>query len=135
MCAHIVLAEDDAQAGRDSCGATSSGEHHASVVGDGAAALDRVRRRPPDLLVLDVMLPGMDGLGLCRALRAGVRRAGAHAHRTVHRGRSAAGLDLGADDYLTKPFSPRELMARIRTLLRRAAGRRASPDRCCGSAR
>ncbi|MFI1190316.1 response regulator transcription factor [Streptomyces californicus] len=101
--------------------------HTVRIVGDGLAALDAVRQREPDLLVLDVMMPRADGLDVVRVLRAETRELPV----LMLTARSTEddlllGLDLGADDYMTKPYSPRELMARVRTLLRRAR-RSASP--------
>ena len=96
--------------------------HDVTVVGDGRDAVDLARRSVPDLLVLDIMMPGMDGLDVCRVLRADeateavpilMLTARATEDDLLH------GLDLGADDYLVKPYSPRELMARVRSLLRR----------------
>ncbi|MFJ8011477.1 response regulator transcription factor [Streptomyces sp. NPDC096339] len=97
------------------------------VEADGSAGLAAARRMRPVAIVLDIGLPGMDGIAFCRALRdAGdwtpvllVTARGEEADRIL-------GLELGADDYLTKPFSPRELVARVKTVLRRAAG---PPDR------
>lgn len=89
--------------------------------GDGGAALDRFRATfgDPDLIVLDIMLPGEDGLSICRRVRAGSRvpilmltAKGDDIDRIV-------GLEMGADDYLPKPFNPRELVARVRAILRR----------------
>jgi phosphate regulon transcriptional regulator PhoB len=90
--------------------------------GDGAEAFDRIARRAPDLLVLDLMLPRMPGLELCRRLRSQPGTAqlpiivltakGAEVDRVL-------GLEMGADDYIVKPFSPREVVARVRALLRR----------------
>jgi DNA-binding response OmpR family regulator len=87
---------------------------------DGTAALDAARHRQPDLIVLDVMLPGLDGLNLCRILRAEGNKVPIImlTARTLDDDKLLA-LDLGADDYLTKPFSPRELVARVRAVLRR----------------
>ena len=89
---------------------------------DGVRALEVAREREPHLVVLDLMLPRMDGLAVCRALREssvvpGIIMVTA---RTTEDDK-LTGLDLGADDYVTKPFSPRELMARVRAVLRRAA--------------
>jgi DNA-binding response OmpR family regulator len=97
--------------------------HAVTVVADGRAALDAVRRREPDLLLLDVMMPRANGLDVVRILRAEHREVPV----LILTARSTEddlllGLDLGADDYVTKPFSPRELMARVRTLLRRRRG-------------
>jgi two-component system response regulator ResD len=89
-------------------------------VGDGEAAVESARTSRPRLVVLDLMLPGLDGLEVCRRLRelapvpiVMLTARGEEEDRVV-------GLELGADDYLTKPFSPRELMARVRAVLRRA---------------
>jgi DNA-binding response OmpR family regulator len=97
--------------------------------GDGNAARDALARTPPDLVVLDVMLPGTDGLELCRWIRSTSRlpvimltARGEEADRIV-------GLELGADDYVTKPFSPRELAARVKSVLRRADGSDESVER------
>jgi DNA-binding response OmpR family regulator len=87
---------------------------------DGGRARSLVERSAPDLVVLDVMLPGTDGLELCRWIRA---RSAVPVILLTARGEEAdriVGLELGADDYVTKPFSPRELAARVRTVLRRA---------------
>ncbi|MFF3971629.1 response regulator transcription factor [Streptomyces rubiginosohelvolus] len=94
--------------------------HAVRIVGDGLAVLDAVRHREPDLLVLDVMMPRADGLDVVRVLRS----EGRELPVLMLTARSTEddlllGLDLGADDYMTKPYSPRELMARVRTLLRR----------------
>lgn len=100
--------------------------------GDGAEALDRIGRRAPDLLVLDLMLPQMSGLELCRRMRSNpetsklpilvVTAKGAEVDRIL-------GLEMGADDYVVKPFSPREVVARVKALLRRAnpVGEQTSP--------
>ena len=87
---------------------------------DGARARDLLERDPPGLVVLDVMLPETDGLELCRWLRS---RSDLPVILLTARGEEAdriVGLELGADDYVTKPFSPRELAARVRTVLRRS---------------
>jgi DNA-binding response OmpR family regulator len=95
--------------------------HRTLEAGDGEAARTEIERSDPDLVVLDVMLPGVDGLELCRWIRSTselpvilLTARGEEADRIV-------GLELGADDYVTKPFSPRELAARVRSVLRRAA--------------
>jgi DNA-binding response OmpR family regulator len=87
---------------------------------DGDTACATVEREQPDLVVLDLMLPGKDGLGVCRWIRA---RSEVPVIMLTARGEEAdriVGLELGADDYVTKPFSPRELAARVKTVLRRA---------------
>ena len=90
------------------------------AVADGRDALDAAAAHWPDLVVLDLMLPGMDGLEVCRRLRA---RAPVPVIMLTARGDEedrVLGLELGADDYVVKPFSPRELTARVRAVLRRA---------------
>jgi DNA-binding response OmpR family regulator len=95
--------------------------HATRRVADGAEALDAVTARQPDLMVLDVMLPGLDGLEVCRRVRASwpqlpvvMLTALAEPDDRI------AGLELGADDYVTKPFSPRELVLRVESVLRRS---------------
>jgi two-component system phosphate regulon response regulator PhoB len=94
----------------------------ASVVHSGQIALDAVRRSPPDLLVLDLMLPDLDGLEVCRRLRWEEDTRTMPILIVSAKGEESdivTGLELGADDYVTKPFSPRVLMARMRNILRR----------------
>lgn len=89
------------------------------LVADGRAAIDQARRLPPDLLILDLMLPVVDGWDVCRVLK---RESAIPILMLTARSTQddiVLGLDLGADDYVTKPFGPRELMARVRTALRR----------------
>ncbi|MFC1921661.1 response regulator [Chloroflexota bacterium] len=90
--------------------------------GDGAAALAIARRDRPDLIVLDLTLPGMDGLDVCRTLRRESDVPIIMLTARVEETDRLIGLELGADDYISKPFSPRELVARVRTVLRRAQG-------------
>jgi two-component system response regulator BaeR len=94
--------------------------HRATVFGDGALALEAIRRAPPALVVLDLMLPGLDGLSLCREVRRFSETPIVMVTARVEEIDRLLGLELGADDYLCKPFSPRELMARIKAILRRA---------------
>src|SRR5688572_13973706 len=94
--------------------------HRTLEAADGDRARELLERDLPNLVVLDVMLPGMDGLALCRWIRA---RSDLPVILLTARGEEAdriVGLELGADDYVTKPFSPRELAARVRTVLRRS---------------
>jgi DNA-binding response OmpR family regulator len=93
------------------------------VHGSGRDGLVAARQSPPDLVILDVMLPGMDGMQVCQALRAEPTTSGLPILMLTARGEEAdrvRGLELGADDYVTKPFSPKELVARVGALLRRA---------------
>jgi two-component system OmpR family response regulator len=92
------------------------------AVDDGTRALDAVTRGDFDLVVLDVMLPGMDGLELCRKVRATSKVPILFLSARGDEIDRVLGLELGGDDYLTKPFSPRELVARVKAVLRRAAG-------------
>ena len=96
--------------------------HETAVFGSGRDALTSARRSPPDLVVLDVMLPGLDGMQVCQALRAEATTSRLPILMLTARGEEAdrvRGLELGADDYVTKPFSPKELVARVGALLRR----------------
>jgi len=91
-------------------------------VGDGAVALERASARPPDLVVLDLMLPGMSGLEVCRRIRDIAPIPVIMLTARGEEGDRVIGLELGADDYVTKPFSPRELVLRVNAVLRRANG-------------
>ena len=96
--------------------------HHVEQLGHGGEAARRVHELSPDLVVLDVMLPGLDGLMVCQALRSDPATAAIPIIMLTARGEESdrvTGLELGADDYVTKPFSPKELVARVTALLRR----------------
>jgi len=97
--------------------------YEVEVARDGETASQRAREQPFDLIILDVMLPRKDGFEVCRELRrAGVRTPVILLTAKTQESDKILGLELGADDYVTKPFSPRELRARVKAVLRRAAG-------------
>ena len=100
---------------------------------NGHEALESIQREPPDLVILDLMLPGLDGIEVCRQMRADPRTANVPVIMVTAKGEESdvvLGLGIGADDYLRKPFSPRELTARIRAILRRGkTGGNASEQR------
>ena len=119
--ARIVIVEDDALQSELIRRYLERERHDVEVIDDGAIALTSIRASSPDLLILDVMLPGLDGLTLCRTLREEMHELPI----LILTARSTEndlllGLELGADDYVTKPYSPRELVGRVRALLRRA---------------
>jgi len=94
--------------------------HDVSIVGDGESALCRVREQPWDLILLDLMLPRKDGFEVCRELRrARIPTPIIMLTAKTQEAEKVLGLEMGADDYVTKPFSPRELRARIKAVLRR----------------
>ena len=95
---------------------------------DGISALAAARQEKPDLVVLDLNLPGMDGLDVCRALRRESAVPIIMLTARVEETDRLIGLEMGADDYITKPFSPRELVARVRAVLRRVSGDLVQPD-------
>jgi two-component system phosphate regulon response regulator PhoB len=98
--------------------------HEAVHAGSAEEAVESIREALPDLIVIDWMLPGMSGMDLARRLKGSKRTEGVAVIMVTARGSEEdklAGLDLGADDYLTKPFSPRELNARVKAVLRRRA--------------
>jgi DNA-binding response OmpR family regulator len=96
----------------------------AKVVGSGKAALDVVKREPPDLLILDLMLPDVGGIEICRRVKQWPETRDVPVVMVTAKGEESdvvAGLEIGADDYVVKPFSPRVLMARVRAVLRRTS--------------
>jgi DNA-binding response OmpR family regulator len=124
----VVLVEDDEDIRRLVCDLLAR-EGFAVEVADSAVALDQIlARRRPDLVILDLMLPGEDGLSICRRLRS--RGAVPILMLTAKSDPvdRVVGLEMGADDYVTKPFDPRELLARVRALLRRARNHGSEPE-------
>lgn len=117
----ICIVEDEPELAALVADYVRAAGYEPEVFNDGAEALDAIRRAPPALVVLDLMLPGLDGLALCRALRAFSTVPVIMVTARVEEIDRLLGLDAGADDYLCKPFSPRELVARIKAILRRAA--------------
>ena len=124
---HVLVVDDDATVREVVLSYLRAEGYDVSEAADGETALSMVGHERPDLVVLDVMLPGVDGLEVIRRIRSGgdlpvimLTALGSEEDRVV-------GLELGADDYLTKPFSPRELVLRIGSVLRRA-GESTSPD-------
>jgi DNA-binding response OmpR family regulator len=118
--ARILVVEDETKTSETIALYLRREGHDVVLAADGESALAAVRERVPDVVILDLMLPRLDGRVVCRELRA----AGVASGIIMLTARSTeedklSGLDLGADDYMTKPFSPRELMARVRALLRR----------------
>src|SRR6266704_1864712 len=125
-----VLVVDDEPTIRDVVVQYLRREGYATLeAGDGDAARELLEREWPNLVVLDLMLPGTDGLALCRWIR---ERSELPVIMLTARGEEAdriVGLELGADDYVTKPFSPRELAVRVKTVLRRASAGAAKAER------
>ncbi|RUT98240.1 response regulator transcription factor [Mesorhizobium sp. USDA-HM6] len=116
----ILVADDDPHIREIICFALEKAGMKALGVADGAAALQAVERRAPDLIVLDIGMPEMDGLEVCRRLR---QRSDVPVLFLSARDEEIdriLGLEMGGDDYVTKPFSPRELVARVNVILRRA---------------
>ncbi|MBF9130868.1 response regulator transcription factor [Plantactinospora sp. S1510] len=120
MSARILVAEDDPKQANLVRVYLEREGHSVLVVGDGRAALEQCRTRRPDLAILDVMMPVVDGLDVCRILRAESTLPILLLTARTTEDDVLLGLDIGADDYLTKPYSPRELTARVRALLRRS---------------
>src|SRR4051794_32716959 len=119
---NILVVEDDHDIAALIAHYLEEAGHTVSRLSSGTAVLSTLRAAPADLVILDLMLPGMDGLLICQALRADPATAGVPIIMLTARGEEAdkiAGLELGADDYVTKPFSPKELVARVAARLRR----------------
>ncbi len=121
--ASVLVVDDDPTVREVVATYLRANHHEVSEAADGESAIEAMAKNPSDLLVLDLMLPGVDGLEVCRRIRQ-IREVpiimltalGSEMDRVV-------GLQLGADDYVTKPFSPRELALRVESVLRRTSGR------------
>jgi DNA-binding response OmpR family regulator len=120
--AEILVVEDDPDIADLIVHYLRGARHSTTHLASGSEVMEHLQRHPADLVILDVMLPGMDGMALCRALRRDTSTSHLPIIMLTARGEEAdriAGLELGADDYVTKPFSPRELVARVGARLRR----------------
>jgi DNA-binding response OmpR family regulator len=120
--ASILIVEDDPDISDLIAHYLQRAGHEVTRLTSGADVMPRLRATPPDLVILDLMLPGMDGLLVCQAMRANSATASIPIIMLTARGDEAdriAGLELGADDYVTKPFSAKELVARVGARLRR----------------
>ena len=118
--ARILIVEDEPDIARPLAEDLQVEGHRVEITGDGDSALHRASERDWDLILLDVMLPRKDGFEVCRDLRrSGVRTPIIMLTAKTHEAEKVMGLELGADDYVTKPFSPRELRARVKAMLRR----------------
>ena len=129
--ATILIVEDDVALARGLAHNLEFEGYRVLSARDAETGLEILKKRSVDLVVLDVMLPRMSGFDLCRSLRAGDTRT--PVVMLTARGEEidrVLGLELGADDYVTKPFSVRELLARIKAVLRRTGGGPPDPDRC-----
>ncbi|GGX32810.1 DNA-binding response regulator [Streptomyces malachitofuscus] len=125
----VLLAEDDRAIRNALERALTLEGYRVTAVADGVEALAQAHRSRPDVLVLDVMMPGIDGLQVCRVLRAeGDRTPVLMLTALVETADRIAGLDAGADDYVVKPFDVEEVFARLRALLRRAAPVTPAPE-------
>lgn len=121
--ARVLVAEDDEDLRDMIRFKLSRAGHDVTVAPDGAAALDAAATQPPDLCIVDVMMPGMDGFELCAHLRERPETAVTPIIMLTARAQAAdisRGLAAGADQYLVKPFSPRDLLAHVETLLEQA---------------
>ncbi len=122
MSGTILVVDDEAKIVKQARDYLERGGFRVLTAADGPAALALTRGERPDLVVLDLNLPGMDGLDVCRALRRQSDVPIIMLTARVDETDRLIGLELGADDYITKPFSPRELVARVRAVLRRVQG-------------
>jgi len=119
----ILVVEDDRDIGELVCRYLEKASFKAELVSSGRDAVAALAAGPPDLLILDLMLPHVDGLEICRLVRATDKTAAIPIIMLTARAEESeriVGLEIGADDYIAKPFSPNELVARVRALLRRA---------------
>ena len=124
----ILVIEDEPKIVKLARDYLENGGYRVLAAGDGKTGLAAFRHDQPDLVVLDLNLPGMDGLDVCRAIRREFDVPIIMLTARVEEIDRLIGLELGADDYITKPFSPRELVARVRAVLRRVRGGVQSPN-------
>jgi two-component system, OmpR family, response regulator BaeR len=119
----VLVVEDDAKIAQLLLDYLRDEGFEAYAIANGKMALEQIKQTPPALVILDLMLPGLDGIGVCRSVRQFSDVPILMLTARVDEVDRLLGLDTGADDYVCKPFSPREVMARVRALVRRADGR------------
>ncbi len=118
----ILLVDDETEILEISRDYLKASGYDVVTAGDGVHGLSAFHREKPDLIVLDLMMPEMDGLDVCRTIRRESNVPIIMLTARVEETDKLIGLEIGADDYMTKPFSPRELVARVRVVLRRTGG-------------
>ena len=123
----ILIVEDEPKLAAVLSDYFSAAGYRTSWIADGSEVIQRIRENPPDLVILDLMLPQRDGLSICRELREFSRVPVVMVTARVEEIDRLVGLEVGADDYVCKPFSPREVVARVKAVLRRNAEPRDAP--------
>lgn len=126
--ANVLIVEDEPKLGQLLYDYLQAADYQPSILQRGDEVIDYVRQQQPDIILLDLMLPGMDGLTICRELRKFCEIPIIMVTAKTEEIDRLLGLEIGADDYICKPFSPREVVARVKTILRRCQ-RAASPDK------
>jgi two-component system response regulator BaeR len=129
---YVLVVEDEPSLGRLVADYLAAAGFETRWIDDGLAVLPAVRERLPDLIVLDLMLPGQDGVSICRELRSFSEVPVLMLTARVEEVDRLVGLEAGADDYVCKPFSPREVVARVKAILRRPWNRPAAADAAPG---
>ncbi|EKT63560.1 two-component system response regulator BaeR [Providencia burhodogranariea] len=125
---HVLIVEDEPKLGQLLCDYLEAARHRTSLLQRGDVVIDFVKQHHPDIILLDLMLPGMDGLTICRELRKFCETPVIMVTAKTEEIDRLLGLEIGADDYICKPFSPREVVARVKTILRRCL-RSSTPDK------
>lgn len=120
----ILIVEDEPKLGQLLIDYLQAASYSPTLIAHGDRVLDAVRQSPPDLILLDLMLPGVDGLTLCREIRRFSEVPIVMVTAKIEEIDRLLGLEIGADDYICKPYSPREVVARVKTILRRCKPQR-----------
>lgn len=124
----IAIVEDEPKLARLMQGYLAKADFNSTIYSNGEAALEAIRHAPPDLVLLDLMLPGLDGMSVCRELRKSSDLPIIMLTARVEEIDRLLGLEIGADDYICKPYSPREVVARVKAVLRRSQPKNGGAD-------